>query len=128
MTKNNNYVWISKFYTIFVFIILIIGLSLLAKIIGTVIKAGKRMTGTDRTSAYENHRTTPIPTPDTQKRPRPGTTAGNHPKVHGRRFSMTMKGNTSNSKKLKTNQVLSQFQRKIFKTQELKIQNPYRFS
>lgn len=42
-----------SFILFFVFIILIIGLSLLAKIIGTVIKAGKRMTGTDRTSAYE---------------------------------------------------------------------------
>ena len=43
-----------SFILFFVFIILIIGLSLLAKVIGTVIKAGKRMTGTDRTSAtYE---------------------------------------------------------------------------
>ena len=42
-----------SFILFFDFIILIIGLSLLAKIIGTVIKAGKRMKGTDRTSAYE---------------------------------------------------------------------------
>lgn len=40
-----------SFILFFVFIILIIGLSLLAKIIGTVIKAGKRMTGTDHTSS-----------------------------------------------------------------------------
>ncbi len=43
-----------SFILFFVFIILIIGLSILAKIIGTVMKAGKRMTGTDRTSSYEN--------------------------------------------------------------------------
>lgn len=45
-----------SFILFFVFIIFIIGLSILAKIIGTVIKAGKRMTGTDRTSSYENPR------------------------------------------------------------------------
>lgn len=48
-----------SFILFFVFIILIIGLSLLARIIGTVIKAGKRMTGTDRTSSstYERPQT-----------------------------------------------------------------------
>lgn len=53
MTKTITMFGFLSFILFFVFIILIIGLSLLAKIIGTVIKAGKRMTGTDRTSAYE---------------------------------------------------------------------------
>lgn len=43
-----------SFILFFVFIILIIGLSVLVKIISTIKKAGKRMTGTHRTSSYEN--------------------------------------------------------------------------